>query len=151
VRFIVIDPGDTTGYAIFDDDKPVEFGYYSWVLDTEERGEHYPFCEWLRDDLDTSQLDRWVIEQYRVRPRPVAKGYGHQFSEVQACRVIGACTQVATYHQQPVHFVETSQLDPGYAQTGIPKDHRRSPFRHSTDAVVHGMLFWRGRAKYGLS
>ena len=131
-RYYAVDPGVTTGWALFIDGIPVEMG----EVETDKTLEN--FCEWLNR---CQPVSLWVVEDYLIRPAPLTHGYAHQWNPAIASRVIGAINFRAygdaaeVILQQPSIKPQASQL------SGIPYV-KGKPGQHKFDAILHGVYYW---------
>lgn len=141
MKFISFDPGNTTGWAFFEDALPTEFQ----EMQIEQL---YDFLN--QDDTYWKQerpVEAVVIEDYIVRPQPY-KGFDHNFSRVPTAQVIGAITCWAQRLNVPVHLVQPSELLPGAKRFGLPDPARKSlAHRNAISAIIHGRLFFERYSK----
>lgn len=131
---LVVDPGDTTGFASF-----------------YENGEQ--FSRW-QDDFDgvlkflsskapiATDLSHIIVEDYRLRGGKQAQQTGSRF---QAVQVIGALKYHALLHNVQFELVTTQAKTLGAMYSGInpPSNHKLS---HEIDAYNIGIywLVWKG-------
>lgn len=125
-RLIAFDPGKTTGFAIFEDDKPVEFG----TLTTKE------YFEFLAKETDA---DYFVVEDYVIRTQKFG-GFDHNFDKGIALQLIGAA-KLRAYQLEATINLQPPSLKPGaYAQMGAEyKKGKRN--MHHMDALAHGTWY----------
>ena len=121
---LVVDPGDTTGYALFD-----------------ETGELYlkgqaDFDKFL-DFLLKNSFDSIVVEDYRLRKGKQAQQTGSRF---QAVQVIGALKYIARQEEIPFELASVQAKTLGSMYSGVkpPSDHKKS---HEIDAYNIG-IYW---------
>lgn len=135
---LAIDPGETTGFAVFSAKDP-EFKFAEYgQLDTKA----FPAAAYnLRDLIERIQPDRIICEDYRIY---AFKSEEQKWSNVFTVRVIGALQALACLRlnpipvdfelaQQPKNFVTDDKLTAwGYYVKGM---------RHARDAMRHA-LYW---------
>lgn len=126
---LVVDPGDTTGFASFYEDGTE---YSRWQSD----------FEGLLDFLVSSypiaiDLSRIIVEDYRLRAGKQAQQTGSRF---QAVQVIGALKYHARLHnvQFELANVQAKTLGSMYSGVKPPSDHKKS---HEVDAYNIG-IYW---------
>jgi len=125
---IGIDPGNTTGWAAVD----------SRTGDIREL-KHIPFDDIMQFliDYDWSQVDRVILEDFRLFPNKAKEQAGSDFQVVQ---VIGMVKQMMQMKRIPVFMQMSSILPIAERQAGlkIPKKHSES---HKIVALLH-TRFW---------
>lgn len=126
LEFVSIDPGDTTGWAIFTDRKPSRMG-------------EYDFDEMLKF-IAHGVFGLWVIEDYIIRPKKVAHGYEHTWNKGTALRLIGAVEVRATQLQAIVVKQQPSIKPVASIKSGVPYTPKKKG-THTFDAVLHGAHF----------
>lgn len=127
-----LDPGHTTGYAIFKDLELIESGQ----LDTKEQE------EWINTLKPLFQKHRYtevVFEDYRVYKWRVQQ---HAHSELHTSKLIGAIQAVClyeglTYHKQPASVAKDFCNDQKLREWGFYVEGQR----HARDAIRHGCYF----------
>lgn len=121
---LVVDPGDTTGYAVFEEDG--EFV---------DKGQA-DFDKFL-DFLMASTFTRIVVEDYRLRKGKQAQQTGSRF---QAVQVIGALKYLARQEHIGIELVNVQAKTLGSMYSGVkpPSDHKKS---HEVDAYNIG-IYW---------
>jgi hypothetical protein len=115
---IGIDPGQTTGFAICDEDgKLVDYGSH-------KKAAFFSFLHSVRPTM-------FVVENFKIRPN-----INFTWNEMEVIRIIGAVEFRAHSINAKVVFQEPSIKPIGYKWAGItvPKDHGLS---HATDAWAH--------------
>lgn len=128
MKFIAVDPGGVTGWALFDDDHLLTVGEVSF-------DQYHSWLEELHPDL-------FVIEDYKIRPASLEKGWSHQWNDGQALQIIGAI-EYHSYRRGIQVVRQQPSIKPlGYAHAGLTyrKDRKGT---HINDAVAHGFYFWR--------
>lgn len=133
-QFIAIDPGDTTGWVLFEDATPRELG----ELKIPE------FYDWLNGWPNGRQisLNHVVLEDYIIRP-PQAGGFDHQWGRVVTIQVIGAVQCWARRWRIPVTLQPSTVLTPGAARFKLPHPKNRSlTNRNAISAMIHGRVWW---------
>jgi len=122
---LVVDPGDTTGYALFYDDGE---------LYVKNQGDFIHIMEMLQN---TIHIERIVVEDYRLRAGKQAQQTGSRF---QAVQVIGALKYHAFLHdvQFELANVQAKTLGSMYSGVKPPSDHKKS---HEIDAYNIG-IYW---------
>jgi hypothetical protein len=121
---LVVDPGDTTGYALF-----LENGELF-------RKGQADFDGFL-DVILKYQFDRIVVEDYRLRSGKQAQQTGSRF---QAVQVIGALKFAAKLRATPFELANVQAKTLGSMYSGVkpPSDHKKS---HEIDAYNIG-IYW---------
>lgn len=125
---LALDPGQTTGWALFD--------MQGTVLRMGESA--YP--DKLYNLLTCDIPDIYVVEQFRVRTRRAGEEknmrYVQEFDLVPAARAIGAIETWAVHNNRPVYFQEPTIMSRSAQMFGLPMN--RS---HQLNAALHG-LWW---------
>jgi hypothetical protein len=125
---LCLDPGETTGWAIFRYGHLTGAGQFAVT--------NLRIFESL---IDRFQPDQLVVENYRVYPWLVKQ---HSWAEVPTLRYIGAILLLAEQRRIPVHL-QMAQLAKGFCKDsklkewGLYKPSRR----HANDAIRHG-CYW---------
>lgn len=121
---LFVDPGDTTGYAIFEEDGE---------LLTKGQADFDKFLDFLIQNT----FDRIVVEDYRLRKGKQAQQTGSRF---QAVQVIGALKYVARQERIGFELVNVQAKTLGSMYSGVkpPSDHKKS---HEVDAYNIG-IYW---------
>lgn len=124
MRIIGVDPGKTTGWVEFEDDKLLLVGEQD--LDD------------FIINLDISLADVFIVENYRVRPASMNKGWAHEWSSPEALQVIGAI-KLRVYQQQAKLVLQEPSIKPvGYGFAGMPYDpKKKGKSIHHKDALAH--------------
>ena len=122
---LVVDPGDTTGYALFYDDGE---------LYVKNQGDFMHVMEMLQN---TIHIEHIVVEDYRLRGGKQAQQTGSRF---QAVQVIGALKYHAFLHdvQFELATVQAKTLGSMYSGVKPPSNHKLS---HEVDAYNIG-IYW---------
>lgn len=126
---LVVDPGDTTGFALFQED-----GECVWKGQEDFDG----LLELLAGDTDIRVLTtRIVVEDYRLRKGKQAAQTGSRF---QAVQVIGALKFYARLKSIPFELVDVQAKTLGSMYSGVkqPSNHKLS---HEIDAYNIG-IYW---------
>lgn len=129
MRFIAVDPGGTTGWAEFNDGVLQNLGEL-------KEDALYPWLELQSPDL-------WVIENYRIRPKKLTKGFQHVWSSVVPAQVIGAFKYQAYLTNAEIVLQEPAIKPLGAKCAGLEytTDAKR---QHQTDALYHAFFYMRG-------
>ena len=122
---LVVDPGDTSGWALFYDDGE---------LYVKNQGDFIHVMEMLQN---TIHIERIVVEDYRLRAGKQAQQTGSRF---QAVQVIGALKYHAFLHDIPFELASVQAKTLGSMYSGVkpPSDHKKS---HEIDAYNIG-IYW---------
>jgi len=123
---LVVDPGDTTGYALFRD---------NGELSKKNQGDFAHVMEMLQDIMYPPE--HIIVEDYRLRAGKQAQQTGSRF---QAVQVIGALKYYAYIHNIEFELVNVQAKTLGSMYSGIkpPSDHKKS---HEIDAYNIG-IYW---------
>lgn len=125
---LALDPGETTGWALFRDGTLTGAGQFRVSSVT------------VFDRLfDRFQPDQLVVEQYRIYPW---RSKQHQWSDVPTLRYIGAIQHAAALRGIPIHFqmaqlVKVFCTNTKLKQWGLHKD----GLKHADDAIRHGCYY----------
>ena len=122
-----IDPGETTGFAIFVDGKPESFGKVKFK----------EFNAWLAEQ----NPDLFLVENYLIRPPELTGGrWIHQWDEGKTLQLIGAIEFKAYLLGVPVIRQEPSAKVMGY--TLMKMEYKRGKKdMHVYDALAHGYVY----------
>lgn len=124
MSYLALDPGKTTGYAIFDSKGEVQ------VIGLKDIDELAEWLEGLSSDITTC-----IYEGYRVFPH-----ISHKYSEVIAIQAIGQIVSWATRRKIKLVKQWSSQKTDGYKLLGM-KPPKKKKEEHQYDAVAHGVLY----------
>jgi len=129
VKYLSIDPGNSTGYALFDSAGDInDFGTLSGG-----RGTLYEFLHHAVPET----VEVVIIEDYTLYPW---KAMNQAWSKLDTVRFIGAIEFWAAERLIRVEFQPPNVKSIAYMWAGIkpPKNHALS---HETDAYVHGVYY----------
>ena len=126
-RILAIDPGDTTGWALFVDGTLAEWGHV---------GGNFTTLETL---IKTARPDVLVVEEYRI--------YGwrakqHSWSDVPTLRLIGAIQMLAAQQRMPI-VMQTAQQAKGFSEDEKLRawNFYQTGMKHANDAIRHGCYY----------
>ena len=128
MKVMAIDPGGTTGFALFNGE-----------LIPEAVGEvkQDDLFDWLSSYKD---VDIWVVEDYFVRPGKGKNGYQHQWNRGDTFRIIGAIHFHAFLTRSEFQLQQPSQKVMGYKLMG--KEYvKGKKDMHMFDAIAHGHVY----------
>lgn len=125
---LAIDPGDTAGYAIFNDDgEPVDEGQISGAEDFADA-----CIKWMQNKISTI-----IVEDYRLMRHKAQQQAGSRFQAVQQigmlkllARSTGAKVVVQGPDKYPIGLLLAGKT--------MPKDHKKS---HHVVAYAHGWYY----------
>lgn len=139
MRLLALDPGETTGYALFDDGNLQVAGEFSL---------------WRLISLLIVDVDRVVCERFALYARKAAAMTNNEFPAVQ---VIGVVRYLAETLNVPVHFQPASAIHSGGSLSPLMRplvDALEVKGSHARDATAHGLWyvrFGKGRGRTGSS
>ena len=129
--FVGVDPGKTTGYAVFEDDMPIVFGEVKFEeLD-----------DWL-DTMAGMKVELYVVEAYVIRPAHLqSSGYAHQWNKGEALQIIGMIKRESRIRGLPHPVMQQPSIKPmGYRLLG--KEYKKGKKKqHIQDALAHAQYF----------
>ena len=128
-----LDPGAATGYAILENDVPVEIGEIPWGTSGEA------VWRWLT--VYAPDLEVLGCENYRIRPAPMTKGHANTWSESHESQIIGGARLAAFVYVKEFVTQEPSIKPVGYGFAGL-KYVAGKPGMHMQDAIAHGSYWW---------
>lgn len=131
--YIFIDPGESTGWAIFDDNGEQE----AWGTTRGFDGLSF----WLTVNIlpETSNLiKRVVVEDFKLYPWKAQAQMWSQFTTVQ---VIGAIKHHCLGMNIPFELVPANNKNMGFMYQGIKEPPHSNPLNHQMVAAAHG-VFW---------
>lgn len=135
MKILAMDPGGTSGYAIFKgSDKPVEVGEVP----------QNNLLAWLSGNKD---IDVWVVEDYYVRKQKGDRGFDHTWNRGDTLRIIGAVEYHAFLTASEFHLQQPSQKVMGYKLMGKEYVKGKSGM-HIFDAIAHGQVFLGKNPRY---
>lgn len=134
MKMICYDPGHTTGWAIFEDNKLLSAGESEDWKD-------------VREQLDTGQFDLVLIEEFKLYPWKAKHKSWDTFTEIE---VIGVIKEYCHYNKIEVELQLAAQKD-FFSNDKLKKLFGNIPSRHAKDAVRHGLVYYTfgGGKKYG--
>ena len=132
-RLLVLDPGNTTGYALFKEHTLSAYGEVETIKDDILRWDN------LFELFDLTKPTYVVCENYRIYQQKLAR---HSFSPVHTLRLIGGIDLCSWNDRIPIHYQMASQAkafvtDDKLKEWGFWKE----GMRHSRDAIRHGLYF----------
>lgn len=133
MQFGALDPGASTGYAIYLDDKPQEIGVLPWGTDGEA------VMVWLLQHRD---LDVLIVENYRILPEEwEGKRRANTWSENHESQIIGMVRLICREYGVTLVIQEPSIKPSGYGYCGM-KYVKGKKGMHKEDALAHGMYWY---------
>lgn len=126
--YLAIDPGETSGWAEFDENGIlVAFGQFKQVKQAEFLAEHVK-----------PTLKALIVEDYKNHAHQKQKNW----SRNQTSKNIGAIEMICEMRKVPYFLQPNTVKAIGYKYAGIepPSDHSIS---HGPDAIAHGTYFLR--------
>lgn len=136
MRIVSVDPGGTTGFAVFQTNeklgkvsqRPVEIGEIKSAY----------FKEWV---ASLSNVNIWVVEDYIIRPsNKKAGGFDHTWGKGETLRKIGMLEYEA-YLTGAEFVLQQPSLKPlAYKQMGA-KYVKGKKGTHIYDAIAHGVHY----------
>lgn len=129
-HYLAIDPGDTTGWAKFDEKGNV-------TAFDEIKG-HDNFLDWLEDNIEGVHVI--ILERYRVR----TAGHINSFSTVPTLQLIGAIKRVARKNNISIMEQDPSPaLVMGLRFLGLHVAYKGKHVPDKVSALAHGTYFLR--------
>ncbi len=140
IRHLWFDPGNTTGWALYEDDTPKLMGTLT-----------YPdqfFQFWNAEFFDTTAIMLYGYEDYRLMPKGMKTGYTPAGSRVEAIQCIGVIKFMA--HRRAAQTVcQDRQAKPaGYGYAGLPPYDPNKKGMHMQDAIAHGAFWWMEKGRH---
>jgi hypothetical protein len=137
MRLLALDPGETTGYAVFVDGKPIAFGEMD---------------RWhgLKTLIRAERPDAVVVESFRLYASKAAVQIGSEFIPAQ---VVGVARFLAGEADVPLTFQPASVIHDGESKLSPPMARLVNPVSppgnspHGRDALAHGFYFLRSQEK----
>lgn len=144
MRWLSIDPGETTGWALWEDKQLVDAGQTELI----------PFIDEVADSArvlgPSSNLDllapfdgvkRLVVEEFKLYPWVIQDG-GLDFDEVRTARGIGALEFIARQAGIEFTFQPATIKEPAM-DAGARELFQRPLYenRHANDAIMHGWYY----------
>lgn len=129
MRYLSLDPGATTGWAVMERGKPLKMG-------ESPLAEFHSFLRAVSEEVEL-----YVVEDYIIRPASVQGGYSHQWNKGEALQVIGAVKYQAFLQGAEVVLQQPSVKPMGAKVSGIPYTPGKSG-THMFDAILHGCYYW---------
>jgi hypothetical protein len=132
MRVLALDPGPSTGWAMFVDNVCVSLGTIKST-----KPDFSELVMWLYD-MGT-EFDVFVIERYMIRPKS-AGGFDHSFNSGDTLQIIGLLKGWAVIHR--IKFCEQNSniKKPTHSIVyGIP--YKKIKNNHHVDAALHGVYY----------
>lgn len=123
-RTLAIDPGETCGYAVVHEPGHIYAGSYPML----------EFLSWVDNALWAHNLDRIVIEEYRIYPD---KALAHSGKTVPTAECIGAVKWIARRYGVPVIEQQASIKQPTAGMLRHRGYQYHGKNRHAKDAELH--------------
>jgi hypothetical protein len=127
-EWVAIDPGDTTGWAVFTGTQrqPIQMG--EWTVDE------------FMETVAVATYELWVCEDYIIRPKGITHGYEHTWNKGTALRLIGA-VELRVIQLGAELKKQQASIKPIAAQkSGVPYTPGKKG-THMFDAVLHGVHY----------
>jgi hypothetical protein len=130
-RYLALDPGETTGWATFDDEGVViKYGQ------VKQEDLH----QWL-DAAITSNLRAVISEEYRI----YSSRRQRQWSRNQTSKNEGAIEVLCSVRGVPFHLQPANIKKIGYMWAGLGAAPNNHSISHQFDAVAHGTYWLRSK------
>jgi hypothetical protein len=137
-RLVTLDPGETTGFSVWDDSKLVDTGHLMTKI---VRGSVIPLQQWIANLEIKAPMGPtyFVVEEYRVYGH---KTEDHAQNDMHTSRLIGCIETLLTlrgigYEMRGASFAKGFADDQKLEDWGFWKP----GFRHARDAIRHGCYF----------
>lgn len=131
---LCLDPGETTGFAVFNREKLVRFGELSGTIKHNDINSAL-----LANFIHEIQPTHIVCEDYRIYSHKLKR---HAYSRVMTIRLIGAIEFICQMENIPLTFQMAAQAK------GFVTDERLRNWgfwyrgvKHARDAIRHGLYF----------
>jgi hypothetical protein len=142
-RWLAIDPGETTGWSLWEGHELVDAGQDPLVLFLDEVAYGAALMETGNDSSSRfwdprKPLTKLVVEEFRLYPWVVNEG-GLDFDELRTSRGIGALEFIARHAGLEFVFQSATVKEP--ALNAGAKElflHPLYPNRHANDSIMHG-------------
>lgn len=140
---LCIDPGETTGFAVFMNGVLCEYGQIETVS-TDAKGDKKIQWGSLADLFIQFEPDVVVCENYRIYAHKLER---HSFSQVETLRLIGGIDQLCNspYLAEsvtPLYYAMAVQAKGFVTDDRLKEwDLWKSGMKHSRDAIRHGIYF----------
>lgn len=129
--YLALDPGETTGWAKFDEHGEVlSMGQFKQAEQT----------KWLTENL-TSSLKAVICEEYRIYDQKRQK----KWSRNQTSKNEGAIQLLAEMRGVPFFLQPANVKAIGYKYAGLGQAPSNHAISHQYDAVAHGTYWLRGK------
>lgn len=145
MRWLTVDPGETTGYSVWEDEKFIDAGqeplwsFAHAVWDGITADLYNPETVHISEKLHG--LGRIVVEDFRIYPEEAHKG-SLDWDQVRTARLIGALTFMARLHH--LEFKLQGANIKKQAEAAGAKEMYLSPVypnRHANDAIQHAVYY----------
>lgn len=144
MRWLSIDPGETTGWALWDDDELIEAGQMPMWQFIDDLGASVDTCPGRIYDPDFEPLfegvRKLVIEDFVLYPEGIGPGPPPPWDKVRTARMIGALELIARNAGLEVEFqgaiIKDTAEKAGAEQLFLSPLHEN---RHANDAIRHGV------------
>lgn len=170
-RLLCLDPGETTGYALFENGYLKTYGQTETVILSEEKGakQGEKVIDWgALEELFCDQAPTYIVcENYRIYAHKLDR---HSFSQVETLRLIGGidmmchngwmerktpgdgwddelwegdpCQLITYYQPVPIAYQMAVQAKGFITDERLKEwDFWKPGMRHSRDAIRHGLYF----------
>ena len=134
---LALDPGNTTGFCIFDITDGVprlkDYGQITTVKDD--------IIQWdsLTKFFDEHFFNIMVCENYRIYQQKLER---HSFSPVLTLRLIGGIEYYASIHEVPIHYQMASQAKAFVTDEKLRHwEFYQEGMKHCRDAIRHAIYF----------
>lgn len=127
--YVFIDPGESTGWTIFDvDGNEVSMGTCRGFDD---------LFNWL-ESWKLNQFKRVIIEEFKLYPW---KSNAQMWSQFFTVEVIGAVRFKSSQFNIPFEKVPSRNKDMGFKYMGTTEPSHSNPLNHQLVAMAHG-IYW---------
>lgn len=139
-RLLALDPGETTGYAIFHNCELVEASSF----ETYKEGQ----INWqnLIEHVGAVAYDEVVCENYRIYSHKLSR---HSFSEVPTLRIIGGIELLCHQEDMSIHYQMAATVKGFMTDKKLQEWGFFGTNKHARDAIRHGAyhLLFKNRRK----
>lgn len=126
MKLLAFDPGKTTGWALFVDNKLTSVGEVGF-LD-------------IANFIFNMEADMVIVENYRVFSPKIKKGYTNMWSTPVSVEILGMIKMICAQKKIPIKIQEPSIKPIGYGF--INKEYvKDKKGMHIFDAIAHGAFY----------
>lgn len=133
MKLLAVDPGTHSGWCVIDTDVDPKVQQFGTTHSQEEFHQ-------LLDSGNFNDVDKTIVEDYKIRPAKGPKDFQHNWDAVPAIHIIGAIEFWCFEYSIPCVLQQAAIKPAAAGLTGLPYEKGKKNMHH-IDAMLHGLYF----------